>query len=269
MDGAIYRACVFFAPERVGGQIPGNFVTKPFKSWIKMSEKANVHAALDYHQTSMAKMCEFLARYEDLSQSVNTIIESEVQKTMKKNQEVIESLLRIIILCGKQGFALRGHRDDHVDWESEEGKCSNQGNFIELVRFRAETDKILSEHLANSTRNDTSKTIQNELVEVIGKKIRNDILHEVKRARFYTIIADEVADISNKEQLSLVLRYILDDAVKEMFVDFVVLRELQVKFWLKPFYSGWQLRDCLHLIYGVSAMMAHPICQGLGQDANP
>ena len=183
MDGAFCRACVFFAPERVGGQIPGNFVTKPFKSWIKMSEKANVHAALDYHLTSMAKMCEFLARYEDPSQSVNTIIESEVQKTMKKNQEVFESLLRIIILCGKQGFALRGHRDDHVDWESEEGKCSNQGNFIELVRFRAETDKILSEHLANSPRNAryTSKTIQNELVEVIGKKIRNDILDEVNR----------------------------------------------------------------------------------------
>ena len=28
---AFCRACVFFAPERVGGQIPGNFVTKPFK----------------------------------------------------------------------------------------------------------------------------------------------------------------------------------------------------------------------------------------------
>ena len=125
---------------------------------------------------------------------------------MKNNQEVIESLLRIIILCGKQGFALRGHRDDHVDWESEEGKCSNQGNFIELVHFRAETDTFLSEHLANSPRNAryTSKTTQNELVEVIGMKIRNDILDEVKRARFYTIFADKVADISNKEQLSLV-----------------------------------------------------------------
>ncbi len=36
-------------------------------------------------------------------------------------------------------------------------------------------------------------------------KIRTDILEEVKSAKFYSIIADEV---SNNEELSLVIRYI-------------------------------------------------------------
>ena len=45
-----------------------------------------------------------------------------------------------------------------------------KGNFVELVRFRAETDPILVQHLAKSPCNAqyTSKTIQNDLVEVIG-----------------------------------------------------------------------------------------------------
>ena len=43
----------------------------------------------------------------------HTIMDSETQKIMEDNKKVIESLLRIIMLriimlCGKQGLALRG-----------------------------------------------------------------------------------------------------------------------------------------------------------------
>ena len=50
MDGAFCRACVIFAPEKVGGQISGQFVSKPFKSWIKMSLRAKEHGQHQYHQ---------------------------------------------------------------------------------------------------------------------------------------------------------------------------------------------------------------------------
>ena len=43
---------------------------------------------------------------------------------------------------------------------------------------------------------------------------------EVKEAKFYSIIADEVTDVSNKEELSLVVRYLHKGNVKEVFVDF-------------------------------------------------
>ena len=50
------------------------------------------------------------------------------------------------ILCGKQDLTLRGHRDDGIHWDDDDGG-SNEGNFVQLVRFRAETD-ILANHLA-------------------------------------------------------------------------------------------------------------------------
>lgn len=62
---------------------------------------------------------------------------------MEDNQTVIESLLKVVMLCGKQGLALRGHRDDQVWTEQEEQETGNKGNFIELVRFRAQTDDVL------------------------------------------------------------------------------------------------------------------------------
>ena len=59
VDGAFCRACVFFAPETVGGHVPGQFVTKPFKLWSKMSEKGSAHGKVDYHLGSLTKMSEF------------------------------------------------------------------------------------------------------------------------------------------------------------------------------------------------------------------
>ena len=217
-----------FAPEKVSGQAPGQFVRKPFSSWIKMSNKAKAHMQLDYHQTCLAKMEEFMARYKNPTAAINVTFDSENRKIMKKNQKVIESLLKVVMLCGKQGLAFRGHRDDCIDFQEVRDECSNQGNFIELVRFRAETDQILADHLASAPRNAvyTSKTIQNNLIDVISTRILTEIVAEVKKAKYYTIIADEVTDLANKEQLSLVLRYILDGNVNEVFVDFVFVERI-------------------------------------------
>ena len=61
---------------------------------------------------------------------------------------MIVSLFKIVILLGKQGVAFRGHRDDRVVFDSDtEDEVINQGNFIEVVHFRAKTDEILAKHL--------------------------------------------------------------------------------------------------------------------------
>ena len=146
---------------------------------------------------------------------------------MDSNLKVIESLFKVAILCGKQGLAMCGHWDDRVQWEDEH-ESLNEGNFIQLVQFHAQTDKVLADHLSNCPRNGryTSKTIQNELLQVTGDKIRSEILEEVKQAKFYSIIADEVTDISNKEELSLVIRYLHEEQVREVFVDFVEVERI-------------------------------------------
>ena len=114
----------------------------------------------------------------------------------------------MILQCGNQGLALHGHWDDHTEWEKEQAVSANEEKFIEIVRFRAKNDETLKKCLQNAPQNAwyTSKTIQNQLIEVI----------EVKEAKFYSIIADEVCDVSNKEQLYLCLcyMYVRDSRVK-------------------------------------------------------
>ena len=116
-------------------------------------------------------MCEFIACYKTPSMAIDAQMQTATQKQMEENQKVIESLFKVIILCGKQGLALRGHRDDQKEWQEDLVESKNEGNFIELVCFRAETDENLRKYLQNAPRNSiyTSKTIQNHLIEIIGK----------------------------------------------------------------------------------------------------
>ena len=67
-----------------------------------------------------------------------------------------------------------------------------------------------------------SKTIQNDIIACCGDHIREKILTEVRKAKYFSILADEVADISNTEQLSLVLRFVDErNEIREEFVDFL------------------------------------------------
>ena len=226
-DSLFCRACTIFAPELVGSVALGQFVTKPFKSWVNKTQKMTYHGKLDYHLTACTKMSAFLAAYEHPTRAVNTRLDTQAQKQLVDNQHVLESLFKVTLLLGKQGLAFHGHRDDQIEWQ-EHSDHENHGNFVELVRFRAETDEILFKHLENAPKNAqyTSKTIQNQLIDVINKYIQSDILHEIKEAKYYSVLADEVVDVANKEQLSISFRYVFNGLVKEVFLDFIEVERI-------------------------------------------
>ena len=54
-----------------------------------------------------------------------------------------------------------------------------------------------------------------------GEWITQTIVSEIKKARFFTVLADETVDISNTEQISIVLRYVdIECNIKEDFIQF-------------------------------------------------
>ena len=83
----------------------------------------------------------------------------------------------------------------------------------------------MAEHLGKARRNAmyTSPGIQNQLIDILGDHVRGKILNRVKKAQFFSVIADEVTDCSNKEQLSLVVRYVNPDdfQIREDLVSFI------------------------------------------------
>ena len=96
---------------------------------------------------------------------------------------------------------LRGHRDSTF----ERDETPNSGNFWALLQFRAAAaDLLLRDHLDHASKNAryTSPDIQNQIIDILGDSIRQKILSQVHKSQFFTLIADELTDCSNKKQLT-------------------------------------------------------------------
>ena len=102
----------------------------------------------------------------------------------------------------RQGLAFRG--DDESD------NSRNQGNFLELLKFIAQhNDDINSVTLKNAPENLklTAPSIQKDIVNAIAVETINIIMKDIGDA-FFSILVDESRDISIKEQMAIVLRYV-------------------------------------------------------------
>ena len=160
---------------------------------------------------------------EGKRQSVHLSLDTVLAQRVATNRLKLEAIAETILLCGRQNIALRGHRDSCSDVEAD--PTSNHGNFLAILDFAVKRgDKALGDHLRTAAGNTTytSSNVQNEFIDIISDHIRSSIINKVRRGKWFTVIADEVTDVSNKEQLSLVLRYVDPDdgQVREDLVDF-------------------------------------------------
>ncbi|GBO41502.1 hypothetical protein AVEN_34523-1 [Araneus ventricosus] len=69
----------------------------------------------------------------------------------------------------------------------------------------------------------TSSFIQNELINTFGHLIQSQIVRNVRKSIFDSVLADETTDISQIEQFSLCVRYVEDQKykIREDFLTFV------------------------------------------------
>ena len=101
-----------------------------------------------------------------------------------KYPKILEVIARAIHFHGRQGLALRGHKETLQ--ESDENQ--NLRNFLTYLKELQNYCPELKEHLeAPQSKSVTylSPTSQNEMIEVIGKKIiLRDIAEKKKKIRF-------------------------------------------------------------------------------------
>ena len=123
--------------------------------------------------------------------------------------------------CGRQGIALRGHRDDDTS------SSFNKGNFRALLALRADAgDKVLEHHFDTCAKNATytSITTQNDLLLCVKQFIQTKLINEIKNqaiGAYYGFQCDEVTDSNNWEQLGLILRYVKDHQAVERLLEYI------------------------------------------------
>ena len=141
------------------------------------------------------------------------MLDRQFKFEVSENRKIRRSIIDTIIFLGRQGLPLRGHRDDS-QYHPDVGEYStgSSGKFIEILNNRViGEDKDLEKYLESYSKNASyiSKTTQNELIESSGQIIKKNLLQDIKKSQYYSVIADESSGTSNKEQMSLVLRFLI------------------------------------------------------------
>ncbi|CAN0920277.1 Zinc finger MYM-type protein 1 [Linum grandiflorum] len=198
-DAAYYLDCYLFRHE-VGNKSGGDkFIGKGFTNWSKPSKLEKHVGEFNSLHNDCRRMSEALMQQ---SQSIQIALDKQSDKTKKDYRIRLEASVKCISWLLKHGLPFRGHD------ESEDS--NNRGLFLSLLEFYAsDIEKVKSVVLNNAPKNHqlTSLKNQKDIVHALAVETSKLITMDIGDDLF-TILADESRDVSVKEQMSVVLRYV-------------------------------------------------------------
>ena len=231
-EGGFCKSCVCFAPENVSGTPLGLLVNDAFSgahNFANGRQRLRDHAATNHHQIATVNTSSFISSLATGSVADQMSVASQQQLRQKK--DYLEGMAMTIHLLGRQGIALRGHRD--IGPLSKEQTVENEGNLRSVLNLLIERDdRKIKNYVENAPKNAlyVSWSVQNELINLIAEQIQSQILDEVKQAGFFSVLVDETSDVTNAEQLSIMIRYVHVSngmaIVKESFLGFSIATDL-------------------------------------------
>ncbi|CAN6578228.1 unnamed protein product [Malus baccata var. baccata] len=214
-DAAFCLYCYLFQTNfaQVGSEAftGDGFTGDGFKTWKKGRERFKMHVGPVGSVHNKAR--------ETATNLMNqaTHIETAVSKHSDQARKAYRTCLNASIKCTKfllrQGLPFRGH--------DESATSSNRGNYLELLQFLADNnDKVREVVMENAPGNLrlVAPSIKKEIVNSCALETLDAIMDGLKD-RFFSILVDEARDVSVKEQMAMVLRYVDDNGhVIERFV---------------------------------------------------
>jgi len=120
-------------------------------------------------------------------------------------RDILKRILSCIKFLATQNLPFRGH-DEQISGDS----TSNPGNFLALMQLLGQYDPVLRSHLehclqASYATSYLSPAIQNEFIDMLASTVKERILDDIKRNKYYGIILDSTPDMGHREQLSQVV----------------------------------------------------------------
>ncbi|XP_075086345.1 uncharacterized protein LOC142169049 [Nicotiana tabacum] len=129
-------------------------------------------------------------------------------------------------------MSFRGH---------DEGETSTKrGNFIELLQWYADRDDEVKKVVLQSAPQNNmmiAPNIQKEIVNACAKEIIKAIVEDLN-GDYFGILVDESKDVSHKEQMALVLRYVnKEEKLIERFLSIVHVKKITSSSLQKAIYD--------------------------------
>lgn len=191
-----------------GNQALEQLCFKPFQAWKKAHDKFNKHESSNYHKQSILEYQSHYSIASDKTLPINLQLDINKEKQRTNNRKIIIPVIQTIIVCDRQGIALRGHKD--FGPLNLEEPIENDGNFRNFLRhylkatvYAGNDSYLLARENCGRNAQYTSPQIQNEIVESCFEIILSKIVNKINKNCYFS---NETSDISGTEQFSLCAR---------------------------------------------------------------
>ncbi|CAI9278088.1 unnamed protein product [Lactuca saligna] len=235
-NAAFCLCCYLFKSDIPNQGGSDHFVKCGFKAWNRKSGLDD-HRAGNPHIIAVQK-CQNLMNQR---QSITTAFEKQTTLQEKEYCIRLNASIDCVRFLLRQGLAFRGH--DETD------DSDNKGNFLELLQWLADrcdvVDRVVLKNAPKNTQLKCSD-IQKDIVHACSDATINVIMEDLGKD-FFAIFVDESRDISCKEQLALVLRFV--NKKGEVVERFIGLRHvsdtsaLTLKATIYDMLSKWNLSN--------------------------
>lgn len=184
-----------------GKNLKTNWSREGFCNWKNGIPKIIVHETSEAHIMSSIK-----AAYRETAFPILPSLEEKKNLDKALNKEIVRHLIDITLYLGRHCLPFRGHKER---WNEK-----LMGNFKDLAVLLANYSPALSSYITQvqlkgkKIHNFLSWQRQNQLIQSIFMHIKDTIQKELLEARFFSVSLDTTFDVSKKEQLSVILRYI-------------------------------------------------------------
>ncbi|XP_063810584.1 zinc finger MYM-type protein 1-like [Pseudophryne corroboree] len=228
--------------------------------WRKLSDKIPDHENSLHHKS---RFCNWKTLETSLGiGGIDRELQLQIAKEEKHWRVVLHCIIDAIMFLAKQGSPLRGSQ------KSSDFGNPNSGKFLNTIDLISHYHAPLREHIERHKKGQVtyfSSAIQDEFLKIIAGKVRQDILNEIKEARYFALMFDCTPDVSKLEQMTEVIRYVKvsenGPEIVESFIDFFVVSDktglgLSEEILKKVQNDGLDMKFCRGQSYDNGANMA-------------
>lgn len=188
-----------------------------FDDWKHGNEYLKSHENSSDHKTCVLAMKKRMT----IAERIDSQLLIQAQDEEKYWRNVLKRVVAVVKCLAAAGLPLRGHFERF-------GSFHNCGNFIMCIELISEFDPFLANHIAkygNPGKGNTSylsSSTYEEFLKLMSHKVTEEILTEIKAAKYFSLVVDSTPDISHVDQLAVIIRYVTKKGIPvERFLCFL------------------------------------------------
>nr|XP_047139153.1 zinc finger MYM-type protein 1-like [Hydra vulgaris] len=165
--------------------------------------------------------------------SIEHQLEIQIVDETKRWKVILQCILDVTIFLASRNLAFRGSNQKLFK--------NGNGNFLGALELIARHNKTLQDHMHLIAKHQEEEKrmqahylswkSQNEFIKECGKLVVREVIREIKKSIYFTIITDSTSDLSHSEQITFVFRFLHfnDNQLWEVKERFFKLEKLEKK----------------------------------------